>query len=82
MSKGTYRVVYNNEKKFDSHSCSPPNKLSKFIIKRNVICLYSEYKTEGLTSKTDSHCAGYSSKINYLTKNIGIDFESAVLNIY
>ena len=58
-SKGTYRVAYNSEIYFDSYGCSPPNKLSKFIIKRNGICLYSEYKTQGLTSKTDSHCAVY-----------------------
>ena len=36
-SKGTHWVCYINETYFDSYGCSPPNKLSKFIIKRNGI---------------------------------------------
>ena len=33
-SRGTHWVVYFNENCFDSYGCSPPRKLSKFIIKR------------------------------------------------
>ena len=54
-SKGTHWNAYINENFFDSYGCSPPHKLSKIIIKRNSICLYSEYKIQGLNSKNDSH---------------------------
>ena len=57
-------------------------KLSKFIIKRYGHCLYSEYKLQGQTNKRDSYCASYCLYVNYLTKVLGIDFKSAVLNIY
>ena len=53
QSKGTHWVCYINEKYFDSYGCSPPKKLSKFIIKRNGYCLYSEYQIQ----KNDSFCA-------------------------
>ena len=33
-SKGSHWVIYMNENFFDSYGCSPPKKLSKFIIKR------------------------------------------------
>ena len=71
-SKGTHWVCYINENYFDSYGCSPPKKLSKFIIKRNGLCLYSEYQIQ----KNDSLY------IIYLTKVIGMDFKSAVLNLY
>ena len=45
-SKGTHWVCYINENYFDSYGCSPPKKLSKFIIKRNRYCLYSEYQIQ------------------------------------
>ena len=48
--KGTHWVVYINENYFESYGCAPPQKLSKFVIKRNGHCLYSEYKIQGLTS--------------------------------
>ena len=38
-SKGTHWVVYINENSFDGYGCSPPQKLFKFIIKRNGYCL-------------------------------------------
>ena len=41
-SKGTHWVCYKNEKYFDSYGIVCPKKLSKFIIKRNGYCLYSE----------------------------------------
>ena len=49
--------------------------------KRNGYCLYSEYKKQGLTSKRDSYCASFWLYLIYLTKVIGIDFKSAVLNL-
>ena len=51
---------------------------SKFIIKRNGYCLYSEYQIQ----KDDSYCASYCFYIIYLIKVLGIDFKSAVLNLY
>ena len=77
-SKGSHWVVYINENYFDSYGCAPLKKLSKFIIKRNGYCLYSEYKIQ----KNDSYCASYCLFIIYLTKIVGIDFKSAVLNLY
>ena len=78
QSKGTHWVCYINENFFDSYGCVPPKKLSKIIIKRNKHCLYSEYQIQ----KNDSFCASYCLYIIYLTKVIGIDFKSAVLNLY
>ena len=77
-SKGTHWICYINENYFDSYGCSPPKKLSKFIIKRNGYCLYSEYQIQ----KNDSFCASYCLYIIYLTKILGNDFKSAVLNLY
>ena len=77
-SKGTHWVCYINENYFDSYGCVCPKKLSKFIIKRNGYCLYSEYKIQ----KNDSYCASYCLYIIYLTKMLKIDFKSAVLNLY
>ena len=77
-SKGTHWVCYINENYFDSYACVPPKNLSKFIIKRNKYCLYSEYQIQ----KHDSYCASYCLYIIFLTKVLGIDFKSAVLNLY
>ena len=77
-SKGTHWVCYINENYFDIYGCVCPKKLSKFIIKRNGYCLYSEYQIQ----KNDSYCASYCLYIIYLTKVLGIDFKSAVLNLY
>ena len=68
-TKRTHWVCYINENYIDSYGCSPPNKLSKFSIKRNGHCLYSEYKIQGLTRKRDSYCASYCLYIIYLTKD-------------
>ena len=81
-SKGTHWVCYLNENYFDSYGCTPPRKLSKFIIKQYRLCLYSEYKIQGLTNKRDSYCASYCLYILNLTQVLGIDFKSAVLNLY
>ena len=81
-SKGSHWVCYINENYSDSYGCSPPKKLSKFVIKRNSYCLYSDYKIQGLTSKRDSYCASYCLYLIYLTKVLGIDFRIAVLNLY
>ena len=77
-SKRTHWVCYKDENYFDSYACSPPKKLSKFIIKRFGYCLYSEYQIQ----KNNSFCASYCLYIIYLTKVVCIDFKSAVLNLY
>ena len=77
-SKGTHCVTYMNENYFDSYVCVSPKKLSNFIIKRNGYCLYSECQIQ----KNDSYCASYCLYIIYLTKVLGMDFKSAVLNLY
>ena len=77
-SKGTHWVVYIDENYFDSYGCAPPKKLSKFIIKRNGYCLYSEYQIQ----KNDSFCSSYCLYIIYLTKVLNNDFKRAVLNLY
>ena len=77
-SKGTHWVCYISEIYFDSYGCVCPKKLSKFIIQRNGYCLYSEYQFQ----KNDSFCASYCLYLIYLTKVLGIDFKSAVLNLY
>ena len=80
-SKGTHWVCFINENYFDSYGCVCPKKLSKFIIKRNGHCLYSQYQIQGLTNKRDSYCASFCLYILYLTKVLRIDFKSAVLNL-
>ena len=77
-SKGTHWVCYINENYFDRYGCVCPKKLSKIVIKRNVYCLYSEYQIQ----KNDRFCARYWLYIIYLAKVLGIDFKSAVLNLY
>ena len=77
-SKGTHWVCYINENYFDSYGCVCPKKLSKFTIKRNGFCLYSEYQIQ----KSNSFCASYCLYLIYLTKVLGIDFKSAVLNLF
>ena len=77
-SKGTHWVCYINENYFDSYGSICPKKLSKFIIKGNGYCIYSEYQIQ----KNDSFCASYCLYIIYLTKVLEIDFKSAVLNLY
>ena len=77
-SKGSHWICYINENYFDSYGVVCPKKLSKFIIKRNGYCLYSEYQIQ----KNDSFCANYCLYMIYLTKVLGIDFKSAVLNLY
>ena len=78
QSRGTHWICYINENYFDSYGCVPPKKLSKFIIKRYGYCLYSEYQIQ----KNDSYCASYCLYIIYLTKILGFDFKSSVLNLY
>ena len=68
-SKGTHWVLYINENYIDSYGCAPPKKLSKFIIKRNGFCLFSEYKIQGLTNKRYSYCASYCLYICYFNKS-------------
>ena len=45
-SKGTHWVCFINENYFDSYGVVCPKELTKFIIKRNGYCLYSEYQIQ------------------------------------
>ena len=45
-SKGMHWVCYKKEKYFDRYDVVCPKKLSKFNIKRNGYCLYSEYQKQ------------------------------------
>ena len=54
-TRGTHLVYYINENYFDSYGCVPPQKLSKFIVKRNGYCLFSEYQIQ----KNHCFCASY-----------------------
>ena len=75
---GSHWVCYINDNYFDSYGVVCLKKLSKFIIKRNGYCLYSEYQIQ----KEDNFRGSYCLYIIYLTKILGIDFISAVLNLY
>ena len=81
-TKRTLWVPYINGIYFGSFDCWPPQKRSKFILKQNGSCLYSEYKIQSLTKKRDSFCASYCLFINHLTKVSGTEFKSDVLNLY
>ena len=72
--QGTRWVIYTHECFFDSQGCSTPQKFSKFTIKRNGHCLFSEYKTEGLTNEQDSYYASYCLYLICLTKVWGKNF--------
>ena len=56
-SEGTHWFCYINNRYADNYSCPPPQKLSKFVIKRYGRCLYSEYKIQSLINTRDSYCA-------------------------
>ena len=58
---GPHLVAYINQNYFDSYGCSPPQKLSRFIIKPNVHCLFAGYKIQSLTSKMVCFCAAFCS---------------------
>ena len=44
--------------------------------------LYFEYKKQGVTNERDSCSASCCLYIIYLIKGIGLDFKTAVLNLY
>ena len=77
-SKGTHWVCYIKDCYFDSYGCPPPKKLLNYLKNRHKKCIYSEYQIQ----KNDSFCASYSLYIIYLVKVLGVDFKSAVLNLY
>ena len=77
-SKGSHWVCYIYENYFDNYGVVCPKKLSKFIIKGNGYCLFSEYQIQ----ENHSYCASYCLYIIYLTKVLNIDFKSAVLKLY
>ena len=77
-SKGTHWFCYINENYSDSYGVVWPRKLSKFFIKRNGYCFYSEYQIQN----NDIFCATYCLYLLHLTKVLGIDFKPAVLILY
>ena len=77
-SKGTHWVCYINERYFDSYGCPPPKKLLNYFKNKHKKCIYSEYQIQ----KNDSFCASYCLYIICLVKFLGVDFKSAVLNLY
>ena len=78
LSRVSHWICYIYRNYWASYGCAPPKKLSKFIIKRNGYCFYSEYQIQ----KNDSFCASYCLYSIFLTKVLGIDFKSAVLKLY
>ena len=77
-SKGTHWVCYIEDCYFDSYGCPPPKKLLNYLKNEQKKCIYSEYQIQ----KNDSFCAFYCLYIIYLVKFLGVDFKSAVLNLY
>ena len=80
--QSSHWVLCNHECYFDSYCITTPTNLSQIIIERNSNCFSSEFKTQGLTSTKRSFCATYCLYIFYLTEDFGINFKSAVLNLY
>ena len=56
---GSHWILNVPENFFDSYGCSPPQKLSKFIIKPKGHCLISGCNIHGLTNEKDSYCGSY-----------------------
>ena len=77
-SRGTHWVCFFKVCHFDSHGCPPPKKLLIYLKIKYKNYISSEYQIQ----KIDSLCASYCLYMFYLTKVIGIDFKSAVLNLY
>ena len=77
-SRGTHWVMYIKDCYFDLYGCPPPKKRLNYLKNKHKKCIYFEYQIQ----KNDSFCASYCLYILYLTKVIGIDFKSAVVNLY
>ena len=77
-SRGSHWVLYIKDCYFDSYGCPPPKQLLNYLKNKHKKCIYSEYQIQ----ENDSFCASYCLYIIYLTKVLGIDFKSAVLNLY
>ena len=77
-SRGTHWVLYIKDCYFDSYVCTLPEKLLNYLKKKHKKRIYSEYQIQ----KNDSFCASCFLYVIYLTKVLGIDFKSAVLNLY
>ena len=74
-------VAYIDEIFFDSFGCGPPNKLSRFFVKRNRYCLI-EYEIQSLTIERVSYCAAFCLYIIHSTKVIRLDLKSPILKLY
>ena len=77
-SKGTHWVCYTKDCYSDSYGCPSPRKLPNYIKNKHEKCVYSEYQIQ----KNDSFCGRHCLYIIYLTKVVGTDFKSAVVNLY
>ena len=77
-SKSSHWVCYIDENYFDSYGVVCSKKQSSFIMKRNRYCLYSDNQIQ----KNDSFCASYCLYLIHLVKVLGIDFKSAVFNLF
>ena len=77
-SKGTHWVCFNNDCSSDSYGCAPHKKLRKILKNKHGKCIYSEYQIQ----KSDYFFGSYVLYIIYTTKVLGMDFKSAVLNLY
>ena len=76
--KKTHLVCYDGDSYFDSYGWPPSRKSLITIFKKHGKCICSDYQIQ----KNDSLCASYVLYVIYLTKMLGIDFKSAVLNLY
>ena len=77
-SQGTHCVCYIKDCYFDSYGFSPPKKILKYLKNKHGKCIYSEYQIQ----KNDSLCASYVLFIIYSIEVLGMDFKSAVFNLY
>ena len=77
-SRGTHWVCYIKDCFFDSYGFLPAKKFPKYLKIKHQNCIHPEYQIQ----KEDIYCASYCLYIHYLTKVLGIDFKTSVLNLY
>ena len=90
-TKGTYWVANKNQNCFQSYGGLPTEKRSKFVMSASMIvrianirrsCLYSEKESNVSDTKEVPYFAAEFLYKYYLTRDLGMDFESAVFNFY
>ena len=77
-SKGDHWVCFIRDCCFYAYGCALPKKLPKYIKNKH----WEYFMSENQFQQSSSFCASYVSNTLYLTKVLGIDFKSAVLNLY